>query len=104
VTDDDFAATVAVSVTTLPEVTVETGFPAAVNAKLVVVVAAVDWIVRERLVVAVSEPYVPVMVTEFVPRVADLLAVSVSTLVEVVRFGLQDAVTPLGNPTVPRLT
>ena len=44
------------------------------------------------------------MVTVAVPVVAVLLAVKVSVLVPVVLAGLNDAVTPLGNPEADRLT
>jgi len=44
------------------------------------------------------------MVTVAVPAVAELLAVKVSVLVPVVLVGLNDAVTPLGNPEAARLT
>jgi hypothetical protein len=44
------------------------------------------------------------MVTVAFPKVAELLAVSVSVLVEVVLAGLNEAVTPLGNPEADRLT
>jgi len=54
--------------------------------------------VSEIVVVAFKLPEVPVIVTVVVPAVADLLAVSVKTLVEVAGFGLNDAVTPLGRP------
>jgi len=49
-------------------------------------------------------PEVPVMVSALVPVVAVLLAVSVNVLVEVVGFGLKEAVTPLGRPDADRLT
>jgi hypothetical protein len=60
--------------------------------------------VRLMVVVCVSEPDVPVMVTVAAPVVAVLLAVSVSVLVPVVLAGLNDAVTPLGKPLAARLT
>src|SRR5258707_13238628 len=44
------------------------------------------------------------MVTEAVPEVAVLLAVSVNVLVLVVLLGLNDAVTPLGRPDADKLT
>ncbi len=50
------------------------------------------------MVVAVKLPDVPVIVTVDVPVAAVALAVSVSVLVEVVGFGLNPAVTPLGRP------
>lgn len=60
--------------------------------------------VRLTVVLCESEPDVPVIVTVDVPTVAVALAVSVSTLEVVVLVGLNDAVTPLGNPDVERLT
>jgi hypothetical protein len=65
--------------------------------------------VRETVVVAVKLPDVPVMVTETVPGVAALLAVSVNVLLLVVLLlavllGLNDAVTPLGRPDADKLT
>jgi len=57
-----------------------------------------------RLVEAVCEPEVPVMVMKEYPILAELLAVSVSTLVPVVGFGLHDAVTPLASPVADRVT
>jgi hypothetical protein len=60
---------------------------------------------RLTVVVALKEPDVPVMVSVYCPRLAVLLAVSVSTLAPVAGFGLHDAVTPLGRPEVTaRLT
>lgn len=50
------------------------------------------------VVVAVRVPEVPVIVTVDVPAVAELLAVSVSTLEVVEDAGLNEAVTPLGMP------
>jgi hypothetical protein len=55
-------------------------------------------------VVAVRLPEVPVMVTVAVPVVAELLAVRVSTLVPVVGFAPNDAVTPLGRPDAASVT
>src|SRR5260370_16080770 len=50
-------------------------------------------------------PEVPVMVAEYVPVAAVLLAVSVSTLVRVVLAGLKaEAVTPLGRPETDSAT
>ena len=60
--------------------------------------------VRESVVVAVSEPDVPLMVTVAVPTVAELLAVSVSTLLPVVGFVPNAAVTPLGRPEADSVT
>lgn len=50
------------------------------------------------MVVAVSVPEVPVIVIVDVPAVAELLAVSVSTLDVVEDAGLNEAVTPVGIP------
>jgi len=47
---------------------------------------------------------VPAMVTLYCPRLAVLLAVSVSVLAPVVGFGEKDAVTPLGRPVAERVT
>jgi hypothetical protein len=60
--------------------------------------------VRASVVVAVRLPEVPVMVTVAVPVVAVLLAVRVSTLVPVVGFVPNDAVTPLGRPDAASAT
>jgi hypothetical protein len=60
--------------------------------------------VRETLVVAVSAPEVPVMVTVDVPAVAVALALRVSTLLPVVGFVPNEAVTPLGRPDIARVT
>jgi hypothetical protein len=49
-------------------------------------------------------PEAPLMVTVDVPVLAVLLAVRVNVLAPVVGFGLNDAVTPLGNPDAERLT
>jgi hypothetical protein len=54
--------------------------------------------VSEIVVVAVSEPEVPVIVTVEFPAAAELLTVSVSTLEVVEDAGLNEAVTPLGSP------
>ena len=56
------------------------------------------------MVLFVSAPDVPVMVTVEVPLVAVALAVKVSVLVELVGFGLNCAVTPLGRPEAFKLT
>lgn len=60
--------------------------------------------VRERVVVFVKLPEVPVMVTVNVPVVAVPPAVSVSVLVLAVLLGLNDAVTPVGRPDADKLT
>jgi hypothetical protein len=57
--------------------------------------------VRLRVVVSVKAPEVPWMVTVVGPPVvAEALAVRVSVLDPVVGFGLNDAVTPVGNVEV----
>lgn len=56
------------------------------------------------VVVAVSAPEVPVIVTVEVPAVAVLLAVSVRTLEDVEDAGLNEAVTPVGNPDAANVT
>jgi len=60
--------------------------------------------VSAMVAVAVKLPEVPVMVTVADPVVAVLLAVSVSTLVPVVGFVPNDAVTPLGRPDAASVT
>jgi hypothetical protein len=61
--------------------------------------------VRERLLVSVTLPEVPVMVTVADPGTTELLAVNVSKLDPVeVGFGAKDAVTPLGRFDAARLT
>src|SRR5271157_1519388 len=55
-------------------------------------------------VLAITLPEVPVMVTVEVPAVAELLAVSVSTLLPPVGFALNAAVTPAGRPEPVRVT
>jgi hypothetical protein len=57
-----------------------------------------------KLVVARSEPDVPVIVTVLVPVAALLPAVSVSVLDPVAGSGVSDAVTPLGRPETERFT
>ena len=62
-------------------------------------------IVSATVVVAVKAPEVPVIVTVVgPPAVAELLAVSVSTLELAELVGLNDAVTPLGRPLAAKLT
>jgi len=56
------------------------------------------------VVVAVSVPEVPVMVTVEVPTVADALAANVTTLEPVVGLVPNVAVTPLGKPDAARVT
>ena len=65
---------------------------------------AVALTVRATVVVAVRLPEVPVMVTVDVPVVAVELAVSVNTLVPVVGFVPNAAVTPLGRPAAASVT
>ena len=60
--------------------------------------------VKERDVVCVKLPDVPVMVTVAVPPVAVPLAVSIRVLEVVAGFALNAAVTPLGSPDAERLT
>ena len=60
--------------------------------------------VSATLVVALRFPEVPLMVTVVVPVLAVPLAVSVSTLLPVVGFVPNAAVTPLGNPDAARVT
>jgi hypothetical protein len=60
--------------------------------------------VRLTVVVCEIAPDTPVIVTVEVPAAAELLAVRVNVLVPVVLVGLNDAVTPLGNPDADRLT
>lgn len=59
---------------------------------------------RAMLVTAVNVPEVPVIVTVAGPVVAELLAASVRTLVPVVGFVPNVAVTPLGSPDAARVT
>src|SRR4051812_40926734 len=56
------------------------------------------------VVVWVRLPLVPVTVTVAVPVVAAPLAVNVNVLLLVVLAGLNEAVTPAGNPAADRLT
>lgn len=60
--------------------------------------------VRAMVVVAGRAPDVPVIVTVKDPVVAVLLAVRVSTLLPVVGFVPNEAVTPLGKPDAARVT
>ena len=60
--------------------------------------------VRESVVELERFPDAPAMVTEAVPVVAVLLAVSVSVLVPVVLVGLNEGVTPEGKPEADKLT
>jgi hypothetical protein len=52
----------------------------------------------------VKLPVVPVKVTENVPVVALVVAVSVTVLEAVAGLTLKEAVTPLGNPEADKLT
>lgn len=56
------------------------------------------------VVVCVRLPDVPVTVSVDVPVAAVALASNVSVLVEVVGFGLKNAVTPFGNPETTSVT
>jgi len=56
------------------------------------------------VVVWLKDPEVPVMVTVFVPVVAELLAVKVATLVPVVGFLLNVTVTPVFSPLADKVT
>jgi hypothetical protein len=56
------------------------------------------------LALAVFGPSVPVIIRDGFPGVAELLAVSVSILVPVVGFGMNDAVKPLGRLDVDNVT
>jgi hypothetical protein len=67
-------------------------------------VAGAVFTVRNREFFELKLPEVPVIVIVAVPSVAELLAVSVRTLVPVVEVGLKDAVTPEGSPDAVRLT
>lgn len=60
--------------------------------------------VSAMVVVADNVPDVPVIVTVEDPVVAVLLAVRVNTLLAVVGFVPNDAVTPLGNPDAANVT
>jgi hypothetical protein len=68
------------------------------------VVTIVGCTVRDRVVVLVKLPEVPVMVKVAAPVVAVLLAVRVKILVLVVLVGLNNALTPVGSPEADRLT
>ena len=65
---------------------------------------AVELTVSASVVVAVRLPEVPVIVTVEVPVVAVALAVNVNTLVPVVGFVPNVAVTPLGRPDAASVT
>lgn len=74
------------------------------EAAMVKLGVADEFTVNARVVVAVKLPEVPVIVTVAAPVVAVLLAISVSTLVPVVGFVPNAAVTPLGRPEAARVT
>ena len=74
------------------------------DAAMVKLGVAVEFTVNASVVLAVRLPEVPVMVTVADPVVAVLLAVSVSTLVPVVGFVPNVAVTPLGRPDAANVT
>jgi hypothetical protein len=59
---------------------------------------------RGRITGTVWFPDLPVIVTLYCPRLAELLAVKVTVLLPVVGFGEKDAVTPLGRPEAERVT
>jgi hypothetical protein len=61
-------------------------------------------IVSASLAVLVKLPDVPVIVIVAVPTAAELAAISVKVLVVVALTGLNDAVTPVGNPETLRFT
>ena len=63
-----------------------------------------EFTVSEIVVVWLMLPDTPVMVTVAVPVVAELLAVNVTTLVEVVGFVPNAAVTPVGKPEAESVT
>ena len=56
------------------------------------------------MVVLRKLPDVPVIVTVTVPLAAVVLAVNVAVLLDVAEFGLNEAVTPLGNPDADKVT
>jgi hypothetical protein len=60
--------------------------------------------VRLIVVVLVRLPLVPTMVTSTVPVVAVLAAVNVTSVEDDDVIGLNDAVTPLGNPVAVNVT
>jgi len=60
--------------------------------------------VSATVVLAVSEPDVPVMVMVLVPATVVLATVNVSTLVLVVGLVANAAVTPVGRPDAARVT
>jgi hypothetical protein len=92
--------TVMVLVSLLPCVTVtDVGEALTLNAGVVD-----EFTVSATVVVAVRLPEVPVIVTVAEPVVAVELAVRVSTLVPVVGFVPNVAVTPLGKPDAARVT
>ena len=94
----DPAVTAAVAVTSVPEATVDTEVPDEVRDKVVAVVFGADRTVTISVVVAVTEPEVPMIVTVPLTGAAVEAAVSVSVLVVDEGLGEKEAVTPLGRP------
>ena len=74
------------------------------DAESVKLATGTGFTVRETVTVFDKLPDVPVIVTVTVPVAAVLLAVKVNELVLVVLLGLNDALTPLGNPVADKLT
>jgi hypothetical protein len=94
------SVTLIVSVPLLPRFTVsDAGEDASVKLGVGLVLT-----VRAMVVVADKDPDVPVIVTVEDPVVAVLLAVRVNTLVLVVGFVPNEAVTPLGRPDAASVT
>lgn len=60
--------------------------------------------VTPSVIVWIEVPEVPVTLTSAVPVAAVALAVSVNVVAEVVPLGLNEAVTPLGNPEAEKVT
>jgi hypothetical protein len=60
--------------------------------------------VKLMVIVWVNVPEVPVTLTRVVPVAAVALAVNVNVVAEVVPLGLNEAVTPLGNPETEKVT
>jgi hypothetical protein len=100
----DPTLTAAISVTAVLELTVVTGLPPAVIARMVDVVAGTDLTVTGSGVETLIPPEIPVIVAVADAGVADGLAVSVSLLVPVVDAGKKVPVTPAGSPATARLT
>jgi len=83
--------------TTLPHVSVE-------GVTVTVGPVVTGFTVRLIVVLPLTLPETPLMVTVTVPVVAVALAVKVSVLVVVAGFGLNPAVTPVGKPAADRVT